>query len=92
MVAVEVGLPHRCECTQGAAVMTPLARTYRLPRGFAVTFTVDTGNAAFLAEWSPRLPTPREQRTLIDAYRAARHRFLVELSEQIGGTVACVEV
>ncbi|MCU0920994.1 MAG: hypothetical protein MUF16_11750 [Burkholderiaceae bacterium] len=43
-------------------------------------------------EWSPRLPTVREFRRVLDRYRVARHELLDEVSRRIGGTVLCVEV
>ncbi len=77
--------------------MSPLTitRRYPLPLGFEITFTVgttDTGEPKFIAEWSPRLPGRFEHRRLTDAYRVARHQFLTDLSEQMGGGVVCVEV
>ncbi len=72
-----------------------LTRRYPMPLGFELRFTLgtaDTGEAKFLAEWSPRLPGRFEHRKLIDAYRAARHQFLEEVSEAIGGSVLVLEV
>lgn len=72
-----------------------LTRTYLLPLGFEVEFTIgtdDTGAAHFVAAWTPRRPSRREFRKLLDAYRAARHRFAADVSDQLGGSVAIVEL
>lgn len=72
-----------------------LTRRYPLPLGFEVEFTIgtaDTGSPHFVAAWSPRRPNRREFRKLLDAYRAARHRFAAEVSDQLGGSVAIVEL
>jgi hypothetical protein len=78
-----------------AARIATLTRTYLLPLGFEVEFTVGTDdNAAphFVAAWSPRRPNRREFRKLLDAYRAARRRFAAEVSDHLGGSVAIVEL
>lgn len=72
-----------------------ITRRYPLPLGFEITFTVgttDTDEPKFIAEWSPRMPGRFDRRRLPDAYRVARHQFLTDLSEQMGGGVVCVEV
>lgn len=77
------------------APIPTLARRYDLVRGFAVEFTVggsDTGGPQFVAEWSPRRPNRREFRRLLNDYRAARHRFAAEVSEQLGGALLIVEL
>lgn len=71
-----------------------LTRTYPLPLGFEVEFTIgtaDTGATHFVAAWSPRRPNRREFNKLIEAYRAARHRFAAEVSDQLGGSVAILD-
>ena len=40
----------------------------------------------------PRRPTKRENTRLLPKYRAARHAFLLELSQRTGRTVTCVEI
>lgn len=63
---------------------------HRVSAGLAVrfTFTADCMNA----EWTPRPPTKREWKRVINAYRAARHQFLAAVGEKVGGAVLCVEV
>lgn len=77
------------------ATVPTVSRNYALPHGFEVEFTIgmsDTGTPHFVAAWSPRRPSRREFRKLLEAYRAARHQFAAEVSDQLGGSVAIVEV
>ena len=77
------------------AKLPTLTRTYPLPLGFEVEFSIgtdDTGTPHFVAAWAPRRPNRREFRKLLEAYRAARHRFAADVSAELGGSVAIVEV
>jgi hypothetical protein len=64
--------------------------SHRVGAGLSVRFSFDADRLN--AEWTPRPPTKREWKRVIDAYRAARHLFLAELGRRMGGAVLCVEV
>lgn len=68
--------------------MTALAyrRVYRLPRGYTVEFSLDGGRLGCAR--SPDVPTAREFKRLLPAYREARNQFVASL----GLRVAVVEV
>lgn len=63
---------------------------HRLGAGLSVRFTLR--GERIEAEWRPRLPTKREQRRILDRYRAARDAFLAAYGREIGGRVAVLEV
>ena len=56
--------------------------TYPLPKGRSVTFTFD--GLRLDAEWHPRLPDGKLGLKLLPHYRAARNRFLSELTPFFG--------
>ena len=72
-----------------------LRRSYDLPRGYSVEFTLDTAAGAVVelrAEWTPCVPGREAMRALLPAYREARGEFQREIAKAIGGAVAVVEV
>jgi hypothetical protein len=73
-----------------AATIHMVSDWHRLGAGLSVRFALQAG--ALEVEWSPRLPTQREAKRLMDAYRLARHQFLAELAQRLGANIACVEV
>lgn len=62
---------------------------HRLSNTFSVQFVYACGVDV---AWCPRMPTARELPRLLDRYRVARHQFLAELANRIGGSMAVVEV
>lgn len=52
-------------------------KTYRLDRRFVVEFVLS--GARLEARWAPHTPKGRKARTLLPAYRRARHEFLASL-------------
>jgi hypothetical protein len=72
-----------------------LRRSYDLPRGYVVEFSLDTAAGAVVAlraEWSPFVPNREAMRALLPAYREARNDFQSEIARAIGGAVAVIEV
>ncbi|MCK6432043.1 MAG: hypothetical protein L6Q68_03280 [Aquabacterium sp.] len=63
---------------------------HRVGLGLSVRFSVD--GDAMGAEWRPRMPTPRECRRTLDAYRRARNLFVAELARNLNRTILVVEL
>ena len=63
---------------------------HRVGGGFVVRFEWRAGQ--FGAEWSPRPPTKRELRRVLDRYRSHRDAFIEELARKLGTSVAVLEV
>ena len=63
---------------------------HRLGAGLSVRFRLAGG--CINAEWQPRLPTKREFKRLLDAYRAARNLFLANVGQACGASVRCLEL
>ncbi len=61
-------------------------KAYSLPRGYTVEFSLDGGLLG--CAWSPGVPTAREFKRLLPAYRKARNKFIASL----GLRVAVVEI
>ncbi|MEM9085788.1 MAG: hypothetical protein AAGB23_07685 [Pseudomonadota bacterium] len=57
------------------------AKSYPLDRRFTVEFALD--GSAFEARWSPFAPKGRKARSLLPAYRRARHDFLSSLDVNV---------
>lgn len=74
-----------------------ITRTYRLPKRYRITFTVQliAGQPyGFNANWEPALP-PRGKyfrKHLEKPYTNARQKFMELLAKELGGTVAVMEV
>lgn len=68
--------------------MTPLAyrKSYPLPGGFAVEFSLSDGRLE--CEWSPSLPRGNRAKKMLPHYRDARNDFLASL----GMNLAVIEL
>lgn len=73
-----------------------ITRTYQLPKGYSATFTavlVVGKPVGFECNWQPHMPPAKLlKKRLWPEYVKARHDFMTLLSEELGGTVAVVEV
>jgi hypothetical protein len=63
---------------------------YKLDREFSVEFSFS--GALITCEWSPRMPVGRKGRRLLQAYQAARGRFLRDVCDELGFGVVCVDL
>jgi hypothetical protein len=61
-----------------------------LGRGFSVEFTF--ANGAMSCEWSPDVPHGKRARQISQAYFDARHRFLSRIAQELGTTIAVVDL
>ncbi|HMM83913.1 hypothetical protein [Azohydromonas sp.] len=73
-----------------AATIPPLRSDWhRMGAGLSVRF--ELVNGTFSAEWSPRMPTKREFKRMVDRYRQARNLFIAQIAAR-GTSVAVVEL
>ena len=62
---------------------------HRISAAFSVRFTLSDGRLN--CEWSPRMPSQREQQQLMLKYQKARDEFLAGVSAQLGASIVVAE-
>jgi hypothetical protein len=70
-----------------------IERAFDLPFGYCATFIWRRRDELIEVHWLPDLPrirNPRQQRTFLAAYQAARREFFEEVGAVVGGRVLIV--
>ena len=83
---------HTNEAKNNAGLPNMASYWHRMGQGYFCCFSIKDGNLQ--STWRPCMPPTRKLRRIVDSgkYFAARHAFMLELSERVGGTVVCVDM
>lgn len=73
----------------GAPLRATSSDWHRLSASFSVRFSIT--DEGFGAQWSPKVPTPREMKRLLTPYRLARDAFVRAFAAQRGVRIAVLE-
>ena len=71
---------------------TSVTQKYKVGNGYEITFEVK--DRTLNVTWFPDFPPKKRLRSILSSgqYFAARHTYLADLANQLGGSVLCVDL
>ena len=71
---------------------TSASQKYKVGHGYEITFEVK--DRTLNVTWFPDFPPKKRLRSILSSgqYFAARHTYLADLADQLGGSVLCVDL